>query len=595
MTGILNFQRLSITLLFLIALLLDQKAFADNGAISYQTASLYQLPAATPSSTKWLAPHSISFVNQDALIANSQGRFFQITNNTVSREHFLDLSTIFPAHIQLKLTAFSLHPSFALPNKTGEGIIYTAHIESAQSSSMLLIKDAATPDEAIIDTHAVITEWQLGKDNNRFVQSGEPREVTRIALIQGHKGITQLGFNPYLKSWNDGFGLLHAVLPSDEKLSHVPLYSGSILRINPARFALKHYTVPSNNPFLKKHKILNEIVAFGAQNIQQIHWSKHDQKKLIVTHNYAKKAQISYGKIGSDWLKKAPLNVIWSQESSEYPLSTSLFNLNRIEHLSVLHQQNNSWKITTLNLSQLNKNAYLKEWVIEPSFATVKTPMQLVDNSPLPPTLYNIKTQEVFSITASSSQPNNTQKPSAEESQSSIDYVLIAMILVLIAVIGVMGSIVYWVYNRYNGENIKPILRKNFSHFQCIKSTISLYKRRQTSPAQLLNVKDIVSTEICLNDAPILLINADAPFDNEVKANLLRSFSLEQQYKMTSTKVRKVMMKLTDTDKHVFSICLYLRKGDQRYTKLNYQLAQTKIIEWGQLYTKVNQASEPRE
>lgn len=589
MTGLIYFRQFSITYLFMLALLGSKLATAESSPISYQISPLYQLSSPAQPSQKWLAPQLISSTSSDALVANNQGQFFQISNSKVSSNTFLDLSTVFPENSQLKLTAFTLHPNFSQTDKVGAKILYTAHIEYVLGAAPLVLSDISTPEELKINYHAVITEWQLDQQNDLYKQSGQPREILRVTLTDSHKGITQLGFNPHLKSWNEGFGLLHATLPEDEQFAQIPLYSGSVLRINPARFGLKHYTIPSNNPFLKKHKVLDEIVLFGAKNIQKISWTKHDEKKLVVTHLLSGKAQVSYGEVGSDWLKKPPSKVLWVQENYSNTLSTSLFTINKLEYLGLLHKAQNTWKITALNLSHLNKNTEIKEWSIAPKVAASQAMLNLIDNTPLQAALYNTSSQQVFTIKASAVLPSKKEEsPSATE--SNIDYLFIVFVLLVIIILVVMGYMAYWIYSRYNGENIKPIIRKNFSHFSSINDSISLYKRRSTSPCYTFSIKDIVSTEVLLNDSPILLLNTDTVFDDDSKKDLLNVFALEQQYKMTAMKVRKVMMVLTDShDKH-YSVCLYLRKGDQRYTKFNYQLTQTKLIQWAQLYTAVHQS-----
>lgn len=571
----------------MIAFLGCKLAISEELVINYQISPSYTLPQQSNKISEWLPPQLISSKDKVSLLALSDGKIFQRKNNVVNTDSFIDLSLIFPTTSQLKLTAFTLHPNFSRTDKTGEGILYTAHREYFLGLSSLALNDIATPEDQKLNYYTVIIEWQLNQDKGVYHYSGSPREILRISLPDSHKGITQLGFNPHLKPWHTDFGLLHAVLPEDKKTAHIPLYSGSVLRINPARFGLKNYTVPASNTFLKKHKILNEIVLFGAQDIQQINWTKHDYKKIIVSHLFSNNAQVSYGKLGNNWLKETPSKVLWALKNHSNPLSASLFDINKKEYLGVLYKIKNSWEIANLNLSELSNNANIKSWAMDTKIATPQDSLKLIEHYPLRSDIYNASTQKTFTIEASIETPSS-EHTSLNESTKPINYVLIALLFISLSIVGVMSYIVYWVYTRYNGVNVKPVIRKNLSNFSCTNNKLKLYKRGSASPCNNFNIEDILSTEILLNDALISKFSADELFDTKMEQSLLKYFSIEQQYKMTSHKVRKVMMILTDKKNNTYSICLYLRKGDQRYTKLSYELTQTKLIEWGQLYTSAH-------
>lgn len=572
------------TLFGLLTWLLIASVFCSVQAseVEYSLTPEFDFSSAHVSAT-WVAPQLTSTQPNHYLIANTNGQLFQVINGNIQPTPVIELSTHLKPNLQIKLTALSLHPNFSNPDKNGEGVLYTAHIENIIGKTKSYISDSE--NSAKHERLAVVTEWKMSKAENTYSTNTPPREVIRISLPEQHLGITQLAFNPHLKLWNTDFALLHIVLPSMQK-NKTPLYSGSILRIKPDRFGLKQYTVPSNNPFTKSPSILDEIILVGGDKIAQIGWTKDDDKKLIIAHNIKNNMQVSWGKVGSNWLKSSIKKVIWQAESANSDASFSVESLNTIDYLTLLYKGHEAWKIERISLSpSLNDDTIA--WPLSKNNLNLESQLVLFDNRPSFPLLYNQSNRSFANlmVNVAGATPKATKKVTQEHKK--VDYsflILLAIFAVILIAMAIAGVIMY---TKYKGESMKGLLRKHYSHFEYVAGNISLYKRKQTTPSHTIRAQDTQSATVFLNDTPILLLNKNSPFNDEVKAKLLQDFAFEQQIKMTKDKVRKVILILQDNHKKNHTICLYLRKGDQRYTKANYNTIIAKIIDWSQQYSQL--------
>ena len=129
---------------------------------------------------------------------------------------------------------------------------------------------------------AVLIEWKIDIANggNFFLNK---REITRLELAENFH-ISQLSFNPFAKIWDESFGQLFIALSAAETNSETPIYSGSILRINPNQFGLRQFSIPQDNPFIDSELINNTLYVAGLGEISEFIWPEKDKENLLVRH-----------------------------------------------------------------------------------------------------------------------------------------------------------------------------------------------------------------------------------------------------------------------------------------------------------------------
>ncbi len=134
---------------------------------------------------------------------------------------------------------------------------------------------------------------------------------------------------------------------------------------------------------------------------------------------------------------------------------------------------------------------------------------------------------------------------------------------------------------------IRKLLNAKFANFT-IDNThqkICLYQRHDKNIAVKLPIKNLIKSEIFLNDKSITSINAidGLGFSATKEQALMFQFSTESRDKMLEDKKRKIEMVLIDDKYRHYKICLYFRKGDQRYTRKKYDDVIAQLIEWSWL------------
>lgn len=570
-----------------LSLLLNLPSIAEEP--NHQSFNFSLAPSAITAPTiindsHWLNPQQNTIKQNSFIIANSQGRLFH-QNTEEANQKLLDINAYYKDERVLQLTAFALHPSFNEQDAKGQNILYTAHIEKTHVSNNF-ITDA--PVDTSFDYQAVITEWQLSSTYPQVVENNADREVMRIGLPRKHQGFKQLGFNPHLKQWHENFGLLHIVLPEYKEKTNeknhtqlnTPLYSGAILRINPDRFGLKHYTIPTQNPFTKKHTILDEIILFGAQEIQQVSWTKQDEKVLLIATKTKNTAQLTYSKVGENWLKKASEKVLWEQKAVTSNLSIALINNKKSEYLTLLQKSQEQWQLLTFNLNNiLSENHNL--WDVTGYDINTKSQLKLIDLFPHTPLIFNAAKPQFLTLGLDL---NSTSKGQVYPAQESIETGSLAISIIWCLSLALLGGIglfiLVCVYMYFRKNNIKYIMRKNYSNFELKKEKVYLYKRQHPLPIKELNLNNIIKSEVLLNHRPITRTQQGTEWSPARQQKLLDRLAVQQQIKMTPDKVRKLSLLLTDDDNKKYEICLYLRKGDQRYTKIKYEQVINIIIDW---------------
>ena len=554
---------------------------------------------------EWLAPVANSTKDNELFFINTQGEVYRSVGQQIEDSPLLNLSEKIQTLSQVTFTAFVLHPSFHLIDQNGSNIIYSAHIETYDEN----VKNVRLYDNEIKEKHthdAVIIEWQLSNINNHQVNVIAQREVMRIATASPDTKINQLSFNPYLKPWSDDFGLLYIVFTHDEEIEHSTLYSGSVLRIKPEKFGLKSYTIPRNNPFIKSASIAEEVVIVGAQNINQLTWSKQTKNQLILTHEYENEQLITLTPIGSNYLQTKPINTLYKGEIKEVPLSTVYYKSRELmtlwNKILFLDNQDKQW---TLKASKI-KNTLKNPLDNEPSFATeIKfNPQEIIASNKIllfiprenelllwdqsQNIIYKILPQLLVSDDVISNEATSEQT----SSDNSFSYIVLLLFVI---------AIFLFIKIKYNQTFLKTksLLRANLARFTFDPTTneISLYRRHETEVDIAIPIQNLMKSEILLNDTLLNTVsgNSGEGFD-EQKENALRlSFEQEHRDKMVDDKVRKITLKLSTIKAEEHLICVYLREGNQRLTKAKYYDVIDYLIDWNWYFSsQVNRTETPK-
>jgi len=544
-------------------------------------------------------------------IANENSDLFLLDGTSLSTLTNLQLSKEDPQILE-KLTAFTLHPNFSLPDQPGYQTLYTAHIETAKiNNNIARVTELIDPMPLPFD--AVITQWQLTINKT---ESPKHREVIRIAVPSATHIIQKIAFNPYSKNWHDDYGLLHIALSDNAKnqttLPHAPLYSGVILRINPAKFGLRSYLVPNNNPFLKTHDVNNEIFILGSQKIISFHWSKQSFAKLFVQHIYDNKHLLAKASKGADWRinhqEKHVSFLTLSKTSTSKVLPYNGRNLKDLwGNTLYLSQSSNGWQLTRLSpptehrLEGENEQQNQAVWLFEHNEISIENKVKLLADQQGEPLLFDLTNKQLLTFTAVEILPqvaedNIDDEDLEERAKDDSSDAYRTLLLILFAM--VMAIILYRL--RPINKVTKAQLNKQFARFDMDDSKImlSFYKRHQSKVDSRLAVADIVESEILLNNVSLNTINGnnDNGYNLQQESRLRASFVSEHRNKLIDDQIRQVHLSLTDASGKVHIVCMYLRKGNQRFTKAKFFDILENILDWSWFIAKqLNpQATEKR-
>ena len=81
-------------------------------------------------------------------------------------------------------------------------------------------------------------------------------------------------------------------------------------------------------------------------------------------------------------------------------------------------------------------------------------------------------------------------------------------VFILLLIFALVGAIYYWF--KRNGHSVKSIVRQQFSSFELSDSRqqIGLYYRHQHNAKTIIDIVDIVRSEIKLNEHSVCVVNA---------------------------------------------------------------------------------------
>jgi len=499
---------------------------------------------------------------------------------------------------QIKLTALVLHPSFALADQYGYQTFFTAHIEPTQTNNnvaRLTQLTNATP----LPFDTVITQWKYDSSLPKKIDIQQRREVLRIAVPTATHQIQKIAFNPFNKVWHDDYGLLHIALSEnkvvDESANKAPLYSGVVLRIDPKRFGLRNYRVPSDNPFMNVGNINKEAFILGAKNITSFSWSKQHHDALLVQHIYDGAHNVAVAKKGTDWRATYQNNLVFPLKSNKASQAKiAQYQGRQLKTLvgSTLFLSNNvkSWQLAKLNTAMQNnsvKNKAAGE-IVESFNGETLSPtndVSLFFDHAGEPLLLDATKKQLLTITTESlvtDNENNVQIHKTQHIQPNTVNSSAYAKLLLILFIFLLAVLFYKLRPKSNNAEAK--LRSQLARFELddTNTTVSFYKRHQSEIDSQLAIIDVVKSEVFLNDKSVNIIDKDDEHGfSEQRENQIRlSFFKAHRQKLIDDEIRQVYLYLTDKNTKKYIICLYLRKGNQRLTKAKYFDTLEALIDW---------------
>lgn len=581
----------AITRIFVFAItlisLLSFTAYASKN--SYQLTKVAQLEHQLISQTNWQQLIANPSNKKQYFVIEESGQVYIIDDGEIGSNAMLDMRiTQQTSGSFFKLTAIELHPNFSLRDQLGYGTFYTAHIENSDKNSKTK-RIQAQGDELSLSFDAVITEWQLNAVNYKKVDRQSKREVLRIGVPDNSMVIKQMSFSPYIKSWNDDFGLLYVSLNGGKKWPQ-PLYSGVILRIDPAKYGMHSFRVPTNNPYIKNSQVHNAIYLMGGQNIEQFIWPDKSNKHILFLHQYDNKYLLSLTDGKDDW-RGSTINkqILYQSEDAIKDVMiyrgrqwTSLHS-----NLLLLRRKEQHWFIDSLTFN-LSDNKALRgdkrpqvEWLISSEELPESSQIILNRNHDNEILLLEKATSALFRLkqqllhkesVAVENDINNTN----EGNSSNMSIYILLVVLTLLAII--------FAILKRNSHSVKAIVRQQYASFELNESCqqILLFQRHQKNAETIINLDDLVSCEIKLNEQSIRVINDQPDYGfTHVKEESLRTiFANEKIDKMVDGKVRQITLLLTNNQKNSYAICLYMRKGSNRITKKSYTKVINELIDW---------------
>jgi len=568
--------------------MLPLAAYSNGG--SYQLTKVAQLEHQLISQPNWQQLIVNPSNKQQHFVIRESGQVYLIDDDKIKPKAILDMSVYQQTESSLfKLTAIELHPNFSLRDQVGYSTFYTAHIENINNSSKTK-RLQERGDELQLSFDSVITEWKFSSVNHQKVDINTKREVLRVGVPDNSMIIKQMSFSPYIKSWNDNFGLLHVALDGRDKWPQ-PLYSGVILRIDPTEFGLRSFTVPDNNPYLKNSEINDAIYLLGGQEIQQFIWPGKNSEHLLVSHKYNQKHLLSLTDGRDDWRDSASKQVLYQGDDAvqdilmyqgrDLPLLRS--------KLLLLRQKEQHWFVDSLAFNFSDNKSIRDEkkpqavWKFTSQQLPIKSKV-LFSRNPYGELYLLDKTISVLfrltqQVLASESFVVDSGEKNTIEPPSSNNSIFILLAIFSLVILGIMYN---WLTR--GGHAVKSIVRQQFASFELSKSSqqIGLYHRHQDSTETIIDVVDIVSSEIKLNEHNISAVNAELGhgFNNDKEQDLRAIFVKEKIDKMVDGKVRQISLLLTDKQKNSYTVCLYMRKGSNRITKKHYIQVVNELIDW---------------
>ena len=514
-------------------------------------------------------------------VFSKQGKITEIIKGKTAETELLDITKALNVG-NIQLTSLTLHPNFALKDLPGYHVFYTAHQETFNDKKRLIRLPKAPLDNSEYDL--VVNEWQLLSDGKQ-ADSASKREIIRIASPAKATFIQQLSFNPYLKPWQDDFGALFITLNSAEEHQQIPLYSGAILRIHPDKFGLRNYTVPESNVFNNDAEIANEIIALGAKNITKILWQKKNNQQWFFLAEQEQKTTLSLIDNGDD-LRKENIKPLWQSDTANGTQQVVWYEGRKLSDLLykliTVSFTGEQWKLASLTVAA-NK-AVDEVMLTNIQNRDPQAKLGLMINSDFELMLLNTTDGIISQVNSLTDSQNKDASDGDSAASSALSEETYQQIYLWLAVFLIMALGIFTVKKIKTYDREKALVRKLYARFELSHQgqRINLFKRHQKVANVTLPLTDITSSAIILNNQVVNFIDHQEVnvFNNVEKTEMHRKFALEHRLKMVDNKARVIIVELTDKDHHKYQICLYARRGNQRYTRIDYQECLNIITLW---------------
>ena len=577
------------SLALLLCLFVISPCSVANKNYEFILQKIAQTPPVENTSRSWVQLIEQPGNSQYYYLANDEGKIYQLAEgNPKHTVLMLDLQQLPLKKSFVKLTAFTLHPSFSLRGQEGYATFYTAHIEKSSANKTPRLRDKAINKPLAYD--AVVTEWQLNLAKK--VDSSKRREVLKVAMPTKKNGITQLSFNPYSKSWQDDYAQLYIALSQSPQLKKHPLYSGTVLRIKPQQVATRSYSVPHTNPFYGHGEIEQSIYLLGAGQITQLIWPDKYTNNLLISHQYrfhkTNRHWLSYSRGGEDWRHDSPEQFLYQ---SDQPVLANSLLVYRGQNAPILRNKlllllkdKKKWQIASLS-SDVSTPEHIDNKTQKP-LASPQLEWQLDQEALMAHqlTLHRDNRGELLFLNEDTGAIYQLFQTDAHEVIAESEQVNIGNIaFFFLVMLGLLGSYVFYQVNVQH-KSAKSLVRRDFSTLVLSddKLSLNLFRRHQKTIEKVIPLTDISQCQVFIGDLVITTINStlNHGFNNKQDQSLREIFHTEQIAKMVDGKIRRINLVIKTNDDTKQVICLYLRKGSDRITKYNYFKVVDDVVDW---------------
>jgi len=574
-----NFLNLVTVLLFTLAgISINTKAFADDYRIN-QLATIEKNDSSSALQSVVNNPF-----NSNQLITgyeNGEIALFDIESKqskTLVTQENNDSSLVFLA----------LHPNFSQKNEFGYAIIYSSHIEPRKRRGRTF-SQTITPentDEDTTELDAVIYEWQFSTSSNLTPMSARKREVFRVGIDNSSNGITNIRFNPYVKPWQDTYGLMYISVNRAYLNANEDTTSNAILRFRPEKFGLKNYSLVDNGIALNDETHAAILIG-NLGRISYFSWNKQNEEHLQVAIDTPPSivlVEVPYGQLAPDLTQVRPLFQLKSTDVSQAFHTYHQKAISHLRHhLLYLVKRSGAWELTALNASQQTGSVFL--WQLPLDILSSNGKYSLLSSVSGKLMLLDHDTLHLFSISSTSN--GNTQAVQNSTEQSPNEEESSLMIWLFIFIPAAFGLFLYWQHRKK--MEARKLLRRKYARFTFSEQDkfVHLYKRHAVDIDTTIAINTIAKCSVILNDKEVLTLspNDKDGLNAQKEANLNKLFVAEKRRKMVGDEVRKVEVIFIDTDTS-YECCIYLREGNQRYTKAKFAEVCEYLIDWCWFYSE---------
>ena len=555
----------------------------------------YEIPL-TNSQHEWHQLVAIPNTRQEFFLLAQDAGIYVFTDSQVGKVPILARSDLNAEKAQF--TALATHPSYNLKDQPGYRTIYTAHMEKSINTTKLI----GVQTEAVADV--VITEWQLST-TRLAVDLATKREVLRIGVPNVDYRVNQIAFKPHAKVWDSDYGQMYIALAGNNTESS-SLYRGGILRIDPKKFGLRQYTVPTDNPFSTNDNIPNELYVLGAGNISELVWPERSNDDLLIRHTTEGANQLALISIGQDLRENEPRAVISKFSGAASTQSIRAYHSAALAHLrgATLNLQmgENGWQISSLKMPRQKQTARpaITEWQYEPTRADDNGPLALLIDGKGALMVYNHASQSLFAMSLASESLNGDSQIAATNdtaNESNPGNSSSPLALLVIVLIGVPIAWLAWCsYQRHHSARV--LISKQFSHFEVDDTSldITLFRKNEKAPVRVVSLTNILQLKILLNNEEVTSIDQHHLFSNKGDELLREHLGIEKRVKMQPGRIRQITLLITLQNEDPMQVCAYMRKGDRRITRGKFSTAYEKVITlcWQFSQSLSEEKTEPR-